>query len=361
MIKTDQHNYRKHSDKNKRIINKSLKKLGAGRSILIDSEDEIIAGNGVFEQAGKLGIPVKVIETDGKELIAVKRTDLKTGDKQRKELALIDNHASDTSEFDMELVTGDFVTDDLKDWEFELSEEAKEVTEDDYEIPDEIQTDIVPGDIFQIGQHRLMCCDSMDSDAVTKLMNGEKANVVFTDPPYDMESTDYAETVFLFTENAHVFIMHDDCGIVSYLRRSKLEFKRFFVANFQFSSPRGNDPYLQHILISHEINGKAIKHKNMHDGFSSIIKLEYRFRNKEENYGHKHQKPINFISKFIEHYSNSGNLCLDLFGGSGSTMAACEQLDRVCYMSELEPKNCQIIIDRMEKCYKLKANKIINP
>jgi len=123
MIKTDQHNYRKHSDKNKRIINKSLKKLGAGRSILIDSEDEIIAGNGVFEQAGKLGIPVKVIETDGKELIAVKRTDLKTGDKQRKELALIDNHASDTSEFDMEAIEENFTAEDLQDWGFEIEKE----------------------------------------------------------------------------------------------------------------------------------------------------------------------------------------------------------------------------------------------
>jgi DNA modification methylase len=152
--------------------------------------------------------------------------------------------------------------------------------------------------------------------------------------------------------------MHDDRGMVEYLRNSQLLFKQFFVANFQFSSPRGNDPYLNHILVSHEINGDAIKHQNMHDELGSIIKLEYRFRNKEENFGHKHQKPINFISTFIEHYSEKGMICLDLFGGSGSTMATCQQLSRICYTSELEPNNCQIIIDRMQKCYNLKATKI---
>ena len=115
-IKLDSKNYRVHTDKNKMIIDKSLKELGAGRSILIDSENEIIAGNGVFEQAEKQNIKIKIVETDGTELIAVKRTDLKTNDKKRKKLALIDNHASDTSEFDMELINKDFDKIELEEW-----------------------------------------------------------------------------------------------------------------------------------------------------------------------------------------------------------------------------------------------------
>jgi len=93
-IKQDNRNYRRHSDKNKRIIKKSLDEFGAGRSILIDNEGEIIAGNGVMEQWGNK--PIKIVETDGTELIVVKRTDLNTDDEKRKQLALIDNHASDT-------------------------------------------------------------------------------------------------------------------------------------------------------------------------------------------------------------------------------------------------------------------------
>ena len=114
-IKFDKRNYRKHGDKNKELINKSLAECGAGRSILIDAEDEIIAGNGVFEQAQELGIPVKVIETDGSELIAVKRTDLLTDDDKRKRLAVMDNSTSDSSEFDFELLESDFDIPDLQD------------------------------------------------------------------------------------------------------------------------------------------------------------------------------------------------------------------------------------------------------
>lgn len=115
-IKFDEHNYRKHSDKNKKIIKKSLKELGAGRSILLDKENSLIAGNGVYEQAQALGIPVRVIETDGSELIAVKRTDLATADDKRRKLALADNAASDLSNFDNNLLNADWAKDVLKEW-----------------------------------------------------------------------------------------------------------------------------------------------------------------------------------------------------------------------------------------------------
>ena len=111
-IHFDRRNYRKHGDKNKKIIHNSLKELGAGRSILIDNDNEIIGGNGVFEQAQKLGIKTKVIETDGSELVVVKRTDLNRDDPKRKKLALADNSSSDSSEFDIDLVIEDF---DLKE------------------------------------------------------------------------------------------------------------------------------------------------------------------------------------------------------------------------------------------------------
>ena len=120
-IKLDSKNYRVHTDKNKMIIDKSLKELGAGRSILIDSENEIIAGNGVFEQAEKQNIKIKIVETDGTELIAVKRTDLKTNDKKRKKLAVVDNHSTDTSNFDFDAINVDFEEVELEEWGIEES------------------------------------------------------------------------------------------------------------------------------------------------------------------------------------------------------------------------------------------------
>lgn len=137
-IKFDKRNYRKHNDKNKQLIKKSLKDCGTGRSILIDKEGEIIAGNGVYEQASKLKIPVKVIETDGKELIAIKRTDLATDDDRRKQLAVMDNTTSDSSEFDVEMLQEDFGVDFLGEMGVDV-----EFTEEDFEDSVE-QTPNVP-------------------------------------------------------------------------------------------------------------------------------------------------------------------------------------------------------------------------
>ena len=134
-IKMDKNNYRIHSAENKNLIKKSLEECGAGRSILIDNENEIIAGNGVYEQAKKLGIPVKVVETDGKELVVVKRTDLKTDDQKRKVLAVMDNTTSDSSEFDIEKLENDFGGIELLDLGIEGIEDVM-AGEDGEDIPE---------------------------------------------------------------------------------------------------------------------------------------------------------------------------------------------------------------------------------
>lgn len=133
-IKFDERNYRKHNQRNKDLINKSLTECGAGRSILIDNNNEIIAGNGIYEQAQVLNIPVKVVETDGSELVVVKRTDLSTDDEKRKKLAVMDNSTSDSSEFDLDLLQEDFEIEELKEIgfdniNFELSSVLDELQE----------------------------------------------------------------------------------------------------------------------------------------------------------------------------------------------------------------------------------------
>ena len=128
-IKFDKRNYRKHSERNRKLIHNSLKDLGTGRSIVIDKDGEIIAGNGVYAEAQSLNIPTKIVETDGSELIVVKRTDLATDDDKRKQLAVLDNSTSDSSEFDLALLKEDFSMDDLVDFGV-------------YNIPEEFATDI---------------------------------------------------------------------------------------------------------------------------------------------------------------------------------------------------------------------------
>ena len=189
-IKFDKRNYRLHNDENKRVIKKSLKELGAGRSIVIDKDGEIIAGNGVYEQAKKLGIKTKIVETDGSELVVVKRTDLATEDDKRKRLALADNAASDTSEWAEELLREDWTPEVLADFgivlpETDIQTEDKEAHEDDFdEEKDKVETVCKKGDIWQLGNHRLMCGDSLDEKEVQILLNGSHTPLTFTDPPY---------------------------------------------------------------------------------------------------------------------------------------------------------------------------------
>lgn len=125
-ITFDKKNYRKHSEQNKKRIRKSLKECGAGRSVLVDKDGCLIAGNGVFEQAQAMGIPTRVIETDGTELVVVKRTDLRTDDDKRKLLALADNATSDNVEWDMETLNDDFDVDGLSDWDIHIAETLSE-------------------------------------------------------------------------------------------------------------------------------------------------------------------------------------------------------------------------------------------
>ena len=142
-IKFDKRNYRKHNEKNKKLIKKSLEECGTGRSIIVDSNEEIIAGNGVYEQAKAMNIPVKVIETDGTELIAVKRTDLHTDDEKRTKLAILDNSTADSSEMDYALLQKDFELVDLMSMGIDavnlnIQENAGD-TEDIFDnLPDEI-------------------------------------------------------------------------------------------------------------------------------------------------------------------------------------------------------------------------------
>lgn len=171
-IKFDKRNYRKHNDRNKDLIKKSLEECGAGRSIVIDNEDNIIAGNGIYEQAQKLGIKTKVIETDGSELVVVKRTDLATDDDKRKQLAVMDNSTSDSSEFDFELLQADFGTEELEDWGLEIAEtviEDEKVKEEkpELEFTEELLEEhnyIVL--TFDNSADWMTCCDLLDVKTV---------------------------------------------------------------------------------------------------------------------------------------------------------------------------------------------------
>lgn len=389
-ITYDKRNYRKHSDKNKELINKSLKECGAGRSIVIDNEDNIICGNGIYEQSQKLGLKTKIIETDGSELVVVKRTDLQTNDDKRKQLAVLDNSTSDSSEFDFELLNTDFEVDTLSDWgldvDFAIEEEEKEVVED--EVPEQVETRCKLGDIWQLGEHLLMCGDSTKVDDVEKLMNGEKADMVFTDMPYGMNlDTDYskmngAKKNIEFKQRKNVI------GGKTYEQGKIDDFTPEMVSNlfacfdyvkevflwgadyFAELLPNKNDgswivwdkrddneQFDKMYGSSFELCWSKNKHKRdiARVRWCGVFGTEKEFDKKRF---HPTQKPIALVQWFLDRYSKDNQSIVDLFGGSGSTLIACEQLNRKCYTMELDEKYCDVIITRWENLTGKKAELI---
>ena len=389
-IKFDRRNYRKHNDRNKELINKSLKECGAGRSIVIDNDNEIIAGNGIYEQAQKLGIKTKIIETDGSELVVVKRTDLQTDDAKRKQLAVMDNSTSDSSEFDFELLQEDFDTEELEDWgldvDFAIEEEEKEVIED--EVPEEVETRCKLGDIWQLGEHRLMCGDSTNFNNVAELMNGEQADLLFTDPPYGVSYENKTKEV-LKSKN-YTKIANDDLKLDEFKSFLSDVFKNAYTslketASYYVFSCQGGDQEMmmmmreagipcRHQIIwvkdapvfsmgrldydyKHEpiLYGWVKKHDFKRKGEQDKSVWEYK---RTENKLHPTMKPIELICNALKNSTDVTDLVLDLFGGSGSTLVACEQLNRKCYTMELDEHYCDVIITRWENLTGKKAVKL---
>lgn len=368
-IKFDSRNYRKHNTKNKRLIKKSLEECGAGRSILIDGDDEIIAGNGVYEQAQKLKMPVRIIETDGSEIVAIKRTDLKTTDEKRKQLAVMDNSTSDTSEFDLELMAQDFDVETLEDMGVDLPDnilpEEPEVVED--EIPEQCETRCKPGDIWKLGEHRLLCGDATNADDIKRLMGDKLAHMVFTDPPYNVNygaekkrsimNDNLGNDFGLFLTDACKNIVNFCDGAI-YICMSSSElhtlYSSFVEAGGKWSTfiiwakntfTLGRSDYQRQyepILYGWP---KDKRHYWCGDRDQSDV---WEYNKPQKNDLHPTMKPIDLCARAIKNSSRKGNCVADFFGGSGSTLIACEQLGRVCYMSELDPKYCDVILQRFE-------------
>lgn len=352
-LKPYENNAKIHTEEQIEQIKESIIKFGMNDPIAIWGEDNIIVeGHGRLEALKKLGY---------KEVNCIRLDHL--NNEERKAYTLIHNKLTMNTDFDFDLLSSeieDIENINMENFGFDLNldideAEEKEIIEDEVPSTSEIAQSKL-GDIYQLGEHRLICGDSINPKTIEKLMNCQKADTVFTDPPYDFNECEYNKSIEDNIQDANVFIMNDDENMIRYLRKSNLQFKSFFVANFGFASPRGNNPYLQHILISHEIKGKAKNNQNLGDGFRSIIKMEYRGKLKDEKTEHKHQKSIKFITDFLRHYS--ATKVLDLFGGSGSTLIACEQLGIKCFISELNPVYVDLIINRWEKFTGKKAKKI---
>ena len=337
-------NPRKISDEKRAKLKRSIDKFNLVEIPAVNYDMKIIGGN--------QRVAALIAAGRGDDEIDVRYPNRMLTELEVKEYAIISNtHAG---EFDFDILDAEFGDIDLDEigfniegldaWDSAKAKEEKQLGDDDaFDTATPISPITVLGDLYEIGEHRLLCGDSTDSEQVLKLMDGKKANMVFTDPPYDM-LFDYTNTL-LFSENCHVFIFNNDRALIRQLNESTLEFKKFFVfyhSGTAIPQEGGNEIFLDHVLVSHEVNGNPKVRYNKGNGTRSVIKGEYR--RAEE---HKHQKPVSFLSPIIEGYSNEGFCILDFFAGGGSMFSISHQLKRKCYGMELDPKYCDVIVKRM--------------
>lgn len=374
-LKPDPKNARRRTERSATLIGESLKRYGAARSIVIDEEDRILAGNGTVEQAKAAGISkVRVIETDGDEIIAVRRTGLSDQDKIG--LAIADNRTSDLSEWDAEMLRQLDADYDLTPWFFEDEIPVEEVVPpagltDPDDVPDVPEEPITkPGDLWILGNHRLLCGDSTNIQHVERLMDGAKADLWITDPPYNVDyeggtglrikndnMTDAAFRKFLvdaytaanavMRPGAGFYIWHADSEGYNF-RNAAHEIKwkvRQCLIWLKSSLVMGRQDYQwQHEPCLYGWTDGAAHFWGSDRKQTTVLEFDKPSRSKD----HPTMKPVALFEYQIANSTKPDHLVLDSFGGSGTTLIACERLLRRARIMELDPAYCDVIIKRWE-------------
>lgn len=360
-IKIYENNPRKN-DQAVEGVKKSIKEFGFKVPMIITSDKVIIAGHTRLKAAQQLGY---------KEVPCVIADDL-TED-QIRAFRIADNKTAETAKWDFELLKAEL--EGLEDMftgfdEAETQEmfgEEVEVEEDDYEIelPSEPRAKL--GDIYKLGNHRLMCGDSTSIDDVNKLMNGERADMVFTDPPYNVAFTgrsgnfDVIKNDDLSEDEFEDFI-NATISIIKYIKAPI----HYIWCNWKFYGIlQGKLDYKSCIVWAKNVFGLGKGYRHQHEFCLFNGEIDENIKNesdlweiaKDTNYVHPTQKPIALCGRALGNHKDVNNV-IDLFGGSGSTLMACEQLNRKCYTMELDPKYVDVIIDRWEQYTGEKAVKL---
>lgn len=381
-LKNWENNPRTISEEEYKKLKASVEELGNFEPLVIDVDGTVIAGN------QRLRLAVANGEADVEVSVPHRKLTAKEVDK----IGIVSNTHS--GEWDMDKLANGF-EDILNDLGLDslLPEVVSEAKEDDYEEPEQLPSKVQLGEVWQLGKHRLMCGDSTKIEDIEKLMDGKKADMVFTDPPYGVN---YALK--------NKFLNNYDKGnrIQTNIKNDTMEIEatadfvyKCFVnlrvvladkSSYYITAPQGGDLLimmmmmmqkadipLRHMIIwvkNNHVLGRTdynYKHEPILFGWVKTHNFygngEWKFSTWEINKPHKNDlhptmKPVALMANAILNSTLQNDIVVDVFGGSGSTLIACEQTDRVCYMMELDTHYCDVIIDRWEKLTNKTAEKI---
>jgi DNA modification methylase len=363
----DAKNANKGTARGNAMIEKSLRDYGAGRSILLDKHGAIIAGNKTAQNAAAAGLDdVLVIKTDGRQLVAVQRIDLDLKDAKTRSLAITDNRANEVSlSWDVDVLKA-FTAEGFDLAPFWNADELEDLWPQNAELQtDEDEVPAVPveavaklGDLYILGDHRLLCGDSTVLADVERLMGGQKADMVFTDPPYGIG--------YQHTKRKHAKIANDaELGAIPDLIRLVLlnTCPLFICCNWKSWSTyeramiEAEKPPKSCIVWDKKVRIQNVdKFYKQHEfiayygpfGGQKTVAGDVWRVDREVSSDHPTAKPVALIEQALEYASMPKQIIQDLFGGSGSTLIACEKTRRRCFMMELSPAYVDVIRIRWE-------------
>lgn len=353
-------NSRTHSDEQVNQIVASIKEFGFTNPIIIDEDNGIIAGHGRIMAANKLGMDkVPCVQVSG------------WSEAQKKAYVIADNKLALNAGWDEEMLALEF--EELQDLGFDLEmtgfsldeigdimpDDINEGLTDEDEVPEAPAEPVtIEGDIWMLGEHRLMCGDSTDAGTVALLMDGQKADMVFTDPPYNVGFNGRSGKFDVIkndnlAENEFEKLIDGMCKTIKALDPSVY----YIWCNWNFYGIlQGRLDYKSCIVWAKNVFGMGAGYRHQHEFCLFNGKIDQAIKNesdlwsikKDSKYVHPTQKPVELSVRAFGNHIKLINV-VDLFGGSGSTLIGAEQTGRKAFIMELDPKYCDVIIKRWEE------------
>lgn len=388
------YNPREISDNEMEKLKKSINKFGYVDPIIVNSYNyHIIGGNQRFEAMKQLGYDevevsfVHITDPNQEKALNIALNKI-SGDWNEEKLSTILSEIA-LSDFDITL-TG---FDDIELEEYEIVNESEEIIEDEYDEEDEIEVNVEKGDLFQLGNHFLLCGDATNKNDLQKLLSkNNSSDLTFidcyiTDPPYGVDYSGKNEFLNKYDKgnNVQKEIVNDNIEdyesfftkILNNVKPFLNDYNLFFVFmssqelhNFRIAINNAGykwSDYLIWVKNGHVLGRKDyhLKHEfcvygwyNHHKFYGGFQTTVLEFDKPLKSNLHPTMKPVSLIGKLLKDGTKKNMNVLDTFGGSGSTLIACEELERNCFMIEFEPYYCQVIINRWEDFTGLKAKKL---
>lgn len=405
------HEYEENPRDNEKAVAavaESIQQFGFKVPIVITSEGVIVAGHTRKKAAELLGIDkvpcVVADDLTDEQIRAYRLADNKTGELAEWDMEKLHAELQSLTAFDMDAFGFDTLPDIMNEMDDDTEPQEEELLEDE-----EAETICQQGDVWQLGQHRLICGDCTDADTIAQLMGGEKADLLLTDPPYNVavensdgltiQNDDMSDAAFYeflqaaFTSadsamknGAAFYIWHGETEGLNFRKACKAagwELKQSIIwvksqitlgrQDYQWKHEPclygwkgGGKHYFiknrkQSTVIDTDINIDLLTEEELRDlvrdlqSLTSVLREDKPTRNAD----HPTMKPVPLIKKQVKNSTRRGGVVLDIFGGSGTTLLACEELDRACYMCELDERYCDVIIKRWEAATGQTAKKYV--